>query len=365
MHMTTRRVTDKVGVFTSKEDVISYVIEHEYNNRTTRLDLMCAYLILARERNDEKTVERIAVDLTRENATCRFVMSFTNRNFGRYGVDEFIPVYERLVLSDAYYPLLMGAFTEFKQIQWDFILSSLCGEKKYTSQSFVNHYLSTRIRSYYRSWILEEAKKDYPLLTERDLNIYIRIRKNSDYKITLSNATNQEIVDLCKEKKIEGGSLSWDRVNKLRVAFGYESENEEWLPLRERPTWKREHPNELRYLKTTNADLMDEDEMQDVLSRIRTVLGYTDEEMAVLQTWLYRAKYQGVGSNEGIIVPDSLIRRYPRTALTSPKTSDNACAINLMRMAVRTAYRAGKLGSGCLILDVINRVMGSATATAA
>ena len=226
MHMATERVTEKVGVFASKEDVISYVNEHEYNNRTTRLDLMCAYLILARERNDEKTVERIATDLTRENATCRFVMSFTNRHFGYYCADVLAPVYERLVLSDAYYPLLMGAFKEFKQIQWDFVLSSLCGEKKYTSQYFVNRYLSIRIRPYYRRWILEEAKKDYPLLILRDLKIYTCIRKISDYKITLSNTTNQEIVDLCKGKKINGTSLSWDRVNKLRVAFGYEKEED-------------------------------------------------------------------------------------------------------------------------------------------
>ncbi len=347
----------KLGTnFKDKAEVLNYIKNHKYEKYATRLDLAFAYLIVARENGDIEKVHEIASDILLENATFRFVMHFTNRNFGRYGVDEFIPVYERLVLSDSYFPVLQGAYDEYKKIEWNQILPSLCGEYQYTSQKLINHVLGLRIKHYYHDWILDKAKEIYPNLTDNYLKFYIKIRKGSDYLITLSNSTNKEIVSFCKESGI---NASWKKINDLRVAFGYEAEDEDTLPLRERPDWKRNHPNELYYLRHTDADLIEEEEMQLVLSTIKSVLDFTPDEMASLQTWLYRAKYHGVGDNEGVLVPDSLLRKYPRTPNISVKTSDAAHALNSMRRTIEVAYKNGLLGDSCLTLDVISRTMGN------
>ena len=85
MKAVTKRIRKNVTtglLFKTVNEVIRYVNNTEYDKDTMRIDLMAAYLIVARESEDFETLDKIAWDMVQENVTIRYLESFINRNFG-------------------------------------------------------------------------------------------------------------------------------------------------------------------------------------------------------------------------------------------------------------------------------------------
>ncbi len=337
-----------VVVFNDKEDVLTYIDEHEYDRDTMKVDLMCAYLIKAREMQDEETVENIVTDIMIDPSAIGYLEHFSFRKFDNYGIDELAFIYED---DDAYNNFLnMIVKTEreaWENVTWDYVLNSLTGNYKATSALIINNLLKVKLNVANKEWVLDRAKGAYPNLTENYLKRYVEIRKNSNYTMTLRN-TSYEIVNACAENGYKVGVRA---IIALQKAFGYKPEVNGVV------LYNKEDASAKRFFEITHADEMTDEDIYDTCKKLVAELHYDMDDIRVIATWLFRARSEGYNKNNGIEVTDAQKARYC-TAYDLKEYSYTAGAANKVVYKMRNEIKEHfGTGTDSLAMNTLTYVM--------
>ena len=340
------------GTINTIEDAKRFISEHEYESKM-QVRFKCLYLLDAMERGNESMVDSIIGELTLESQSINAVRSIVIRNYGAYGVDELRFIYDDLDIHDLIVVMVKAEREIWKEMTWSYVLGSFDGTQKYSAGSFTNHFLSMRLRHAYSEWFLSLSQEYFPELTKKDLASYVKIRKLTKYEATFSKNTNMEIIDMLEKAGSE--EFSWRNLNHLRIRFGYEPEKEEeafkMLPLWQQPAWRRTHAPEIRYWKDTNANLISEDELNLTLREVQQKLVLSDMDVAVLRNWVNRARYEGVASEVGVRVTNSLRRRYKNFG----KGKSDADILKRLKCEIRTWADEGCF-TNTITLKVLSRI---------
>lgn len=161
---------------------------------------------------------------------------------------------------------------------------------------FLSAWLEFQLKDANKQVVLSYAQKTYPDLTMAMLQLYVYIRKNTDYQMTL-HMSNQEIFDLFKKVRPETykkdfRKVTWNSLNHLKRIFGYAEERNEQYE--KEKAFKESHRKEILFWRKTGACMVSDESYNAYCSFYAAELGLTDEEYQKLYDWCLQCKYKGI-----------------------------------------------------------------------
>ena len=313
--------------FANREEVLEYLKQHPYD-KNQPINVRIAHLCAARDAGDKTLMNEIVNDIMFGPCVMSQVAGIVKNKYGKYGVNELRYIYDTTTFEAA----KRYVFTKLRDewldhCNWKFAERYLYSQiESFRVKKVITSFCTRRIHGLYTDWLFDMIAPDFPSLKRYHLVEYVRFRKTTGYGFTLENSSDEALIRICQQHDLP---MTKSHIETMRRAFGYSADEapSEFRRLCEQPLFKKNHPDEAAWLKKTEADLITEDEAKVVLRKIQYFLDYTDADIAVLRNWLYRCRYEGNPSDEGIKVTATLCDRY--------KSNDSAKVLSSMRADVR------------------------------
>jgi len=273
------------------------------------LRAVCVAMLTAQIDNREDVIEKCLDRLMTDSQTRSAITNCINRNYTRYGIDELRKIYDSISYDDVHCAIEAATRNIWKyQMKPEPLLRWCDGTIPYQQGRFVNTFLSCRLKDAYKQYTLSIAKEFYPTLSYGSLKLYIKIRKESKYMITLSTETTSSLDTFCLNHDIKA---TWGQIVAMQKSFGYETEEDKVAIARhEQAVWNATHRSEILFWKQTDANNITEDELEDTLLLIRDKMQYDDAEIACLRNWVNTARYEGRAISSFACMPVTFDKRY-------------------------------------------------------
>ena len=348
-------------MLTANELAAMRLLNTQVYSKEMNIPCMLLYLLAAKDKCDQETVEAIANDLICKKETVEFLSNFIMYQWDRYGLSDLKFVYDIADTHECVEAMLIAEKEEWKKITWDYYFESVHANfGLWESKNTVEWYLTTRMMGAYKNWFLSVAQRRLPELTRRRIDDYAHIRRITNKTVDLRANTNDEIIEAVN--KAGDNSLTWRRIDNIRVAFGYQSE-ERTLPMFYQKDWKKSHSScaerAKKYMDVT-TEMIDE-----TLSAIQTSLDFSNPETEVLRNWINRFCNSGYNKNDGIELTDSLKIRYDyrrcfpgKTYHSLEEVNKDSAVLGRVRAEIRTIVKDGRIS----VNDSTKRVLEFLTA---
>lgn len=156
---------------------------------------------------------------------------------------------------------------------------------------FLSKFLSFTLKDINKKIVYRYAKQVFPDLTIGQMQMYVRIRKRTNYKAELS-MSNQEIFDLLNILAPDMKKPTWGFLNKIKESFGYKSEIN--VARIEYNNFVKNHRNQINFWKKYGACFIEESSYQMYCSILKVEYDLSNEEYSDLLEWCLKCKNDGI-----------------------------------------------------------------------